>query len=481
LFRIASAQPSSPAFTDTGFAPLAVLPPDPQFDHVNMYWRWEMTPEAQAASFSLTTIGNSALEMQANAYANALVRITRGTGAGQERVILSNDAANLTVSAAWTTEPDATSYFVVSETSWRFGAKGSSSPIPIDVPERIGAGVQISARAANVNNEEASYAVSPLTRWVIGSSHGLASDSDVPPAPQFGVTGSATMGGGIDLGAIGFGGALNTTSITGGTYKFHLYDEINGAPPVALSAPVAATDTAIRAATPPASGAYIQIDGEVMLAGATDSGGNTTVQRGIHQTVAAAHALTSPIYLLTEKVIVVPFVKNFFGTPVSGNWKYSMQIPAVRIASAELFMTNSLGDGAVASIPLTDSNDNGLRTLAGGQYSFQVTGYLAYQTGAAPNVVVDATRVVGSIYGVLRSPSTGAGVTLQLNVNSVPYATVQFNAWDGQASTKAAACISGIVDGFGLPTLHPGDQISLDVVGVGTTNPGSDLTLVMLL
>jgi hypothetical protein len=126
----------------------------------------------------------------------------------------------------------------------------------------------------------------------------------------------------------------------------------------------------------------------------------------------------------------------------------------------------------VATIALTNSLDQGLRTLAGGQFSFQIAGYLAIQTGAAPNVIVDADRAVGDIYAVLRTPSGGAGVTLQLNLNGNPYTTVQF---------APGAAVSGVVSGFGLPVLHAGDQLSLDVVGVGTTNPGSDLTLVMRL
>jgi hypothetical protein len=336
----------------------------------------------------------------------------------------------------------------------------------------MGAGVEVSARAANVANQEADYALSPLTRWVIGESGGLAADSAVPPAPTFGVSPSQTLGGGLDLGAVAFTSLINTTSIVGGTYSFYFYDEINGPAPLALNAAVAATDTAIEFATAVASGALVQIDTEVVLAGTTDAGGNTTVQRGVQASVAAAHEVTALAYTLEEKVAIVPFVKNFFGSPASGDWKYSLQLPGVRLASAQLFMTNSLGDGAVSTIALTSTNDNGLRTLGGGQFSFQIAGYLAIQTGAAPDVIVDVNRVVGEIYAVLRTPSSGAGVTLQLNLNGNPYATIQF---------APGAATSGAVDGFGLPVLHAGDQLSLDVVGVGTTNPGSDLTLIMSL
>ncbi len=107
------------------------------------------------------------------------------------------------------------------------------------IPERVGAGIEISARAANVANQEADYALSPLTRWVIGESGGLAADSSVPPAPVFGVSPSQTLGGGLDLGAVAFTNLVNTTSVVGGTYRFHFYDEINGATPIALNAPVA--------------------------------------------------------------------------------------------------------------------------------------------------------------------------------------------------------------------------------------------------
>jgi len=133
LFRIASSQPPAVSFTDTGLPIQAILPPDPQFDHVNIYWRWELLPETAATSHSATTIGNSALQLATNQYTGATVRITRGTGAGQERPVKVNDGNTITVSSVWTPAPDATSFFVISEGSWRFGARGSASPIPISV------------------------------------------------------------------------------------------------------------------------------------------------------------------------------------------------------------------------------------------------------------------------------------------------------------------------------------------------------------
>jgi hypothetical protein len=147
-------------------------------------------------------------------------------------------------------------------------------------------------------------------------------------------------------------------------------------------------------------------------------------------------------------------------------------MPDVRVASVDLFMTNALGNGAVSVNPYTTTNDTGLRTNGGGQFSFQITGYLAIQTGAAPLVIVDADQSVRDMYAVLIGPPSGAGVTLEINRNGSAYATLQF---------AAGAAVSNVVSGFGLPALRAGDQLSLDVDGVGTTNPGSDLTVIMRL
>ncbi len=282
----------------------------------------------------------------------------------------------------------------------------------------------------------------------------------------------------LDLSAVSFQVLTNTRTIVAGTYSFYFYDELiaNALAPVALSASVALADTVVRFAAPVQPATFVQIDGEILLAGATDSAGNTTVQRGMLSTdpQTAAHDVTALAYPLTEKVAIVPFVKNFFGTLASGDWKYSLELPNVRLAAASLFMTNTLGAGAVNSVSFTGStNDQGLRTLSGGQFSFQISGYLAIQTVmATPAVIVDADHSVRDIYGILGTGSSGAGVTLQLNLNGTMYATVQFDE---------GATTSSTVAGFGLTILHAGDLLTLEVTGVGTMNPGSDLTLVMRL
>jgi hypothetical protein len=226
------------------------------------------------------------------------------------------------------------------------------------------------------------------------------------------------------------------------------------------------TDATIGLSSALAPGALIQIDAEVLQIGADG------VNRGMYTTTPAGHPVTAPVYLLDEKITIVPFIRNFFGSPASGDWKSTIDFPGIRLAAAQLFMTNSLGDGAITVNAYTSSIDQGLRTLSGGQLTFQVSGYLAIQTGAAPDLILDADHCVHDIYGVLRGAPSGAGTTLQINRNGAIWATVQFDL---------DAIVSAVTPGFGLPVLRAGDRLSLDIVGVGSNNPGSDLTAIIRL
>jgi hypothetical protein len=276
----------------------------------------------------------------------------------------------------------------------------------------------------------------------------------------------------LDLGAIAFSTLLNTVSIVAGTYTFHYYDEVNGVAPFVLASPIAAADTSIAFGATFEAGVLIQIEQEIVQVTGTNSDSSSAVARGAQGTVAVDHALPLSAYQLSENVVIVPFIKSFFGSPASGDWKYSIAVPDVRLASAELYMTNALGAGAVTVNPYTGTIDSGLRTLGGGQYSFQITGYLAIQTNAAPAVVVDADRSVRDIYGIVGTAPTGAAIVLQINRNGASYVTLQI---------PSGAAISNVVGGFGLPAIRAGDLLSLNITGVGTTVPGSDLTVVIRL
>jgi hypothetical protein len=68
-----------------------------------------------------STLTNSGKSWTTNQWTNYMVRITGGTGIGQTRVIASNTGTVLTVSSAWTTNPDATStYEITANEDWLY-------------------------------------------------------------------------------------------------------------------------------------------------------------------------------------------------------------------------------------------------------------------------------------------------------------------------------------------------------------------------
>lgn len=66
-----------------------------------------------ATAGGASTLTNSAKNWTVNQWTNFQVRITGGTGAGQVRKIASNTATALTTASEWTTNPDATSTYVI--------------------------------------------------------------------------------------------------------------------------------------------------------------------------------------------------------------------------------------------------------------------------------------------------------------------------------------------------------------------------------
>ena len=470
--RIAANQTLANTFTDTGLPVQPWAPPDPSFDHANFYWRTELQPPMNATIATANTIGNTTAEMSGTNYTGMIVRIMSGTGADQECTIVSNTATTLTVTPMWAAQPDATSLFVVAEAAWHFAATAKTSPVTFEIPNETGVTLHVQGRGANVNNLEGPPLLSTLTRWTIGG--GGATDTAAPPQPLFGLGVSPLASGTVELTGVSFASLTNTYSVTAGTLSIYYWDELVGATPYSLAAPMASTDTVVNLtpACAAVAGSFVQVEAEVMQVTAIESGGTQyQVSRGMHGTTAAAHAAQVGLYQLSSKVLVAPFPQDFFGSPLSGNWSYPIPLPNTKIASAELFVTNSLGNSPSSPANFTQSDDYGMRTLSGGQYSFQVQGFLAVDSNPAPNVVVEAAHAVDDIYAVVKQAPAGGPIQISISQNGSPYCTLTIP--DG-------GTISPSVDGFGLP-LQAQAQLSMAITAVGQSSPGSDLTVIIRL
>jgi hypothetical protein len=166
-------------------------------------------------------------------------------------------------------------------------------------------------------------------------------------------------------------------------------------------------------------------------------------------------------------------VRDFFGSPSSGSFSHTVYLPDARIASAELFVTNSRGKSETKTVAFTETADAGVRTMSGGQFSIQVEGALAVQSNAAPPLIVQDTHAVRDISAVVREAPTGGPIELRLRSDDAVYATL---------SIPANSTMSEVMGGFGLPALAAGSQIDLDIVSVGQgadSVPGRDLTVTL--
>jgi hypothetical protein len=476
LYRIASNQPINASYTDPGASPQPIGPPDANFDHANFYYRYEYAGPFLVTSFSSNTIGSTDMGAASLAYVGMVVRIIEGTGRGQERSISSNDQTTVTITSTWSVLPDATSTFVIAESSWRFAAVSANSPVQFELPYRTGTVIQISGRAANVHNQEGTPDLCPLTRWALGQEQ---PDAGVPGIPNFSV--AAPGGGELILYQIGFNDLTNTGSISTGTLQLFYWNELNTPSPYALAAALDATSTTLFLigvlALQPSN--IIQLGAELMTVLSVNATANTyTVVRGVLGSSASTHNAGDLVLHLGTSFVIVPFGANFFANRASINYLHSVSVPDVRISAAEFFVTNAFGDSQVNQICYTSDPEQGLRTLSGGQFSLQVSGYLATQQNAAPPLLIEASHAVRDIRATLSQAADGYIVNVDVLQNGTGYCSL---------TIQPNATTSNIFDGVSLPPLLNQGMLMINVTlqlpsgYSGALSPGRDLTVTIRL
>ncbi|HYP06756.1 MAG TPA: hypothetical protein VER03_11045, partial [Bryobacteraceae bacterium] len=471
LLRIATAEPVAAMWTDTGVEEELAAPPDANYYHANFYWRLELLPETDASVSSSGTIGSEALRMLPNEYRGKLACIIKGKGRGQERMISANNETVLTVSTPWTVEPDETSSFVVVEASWNFAALAETSPIVFRAPNREGAVIHLSGRAANVHDRECSYELSPLTRWTIG---GAAADVGVPAKPVFGLN---SPGQGVcEVSGLGFEDTQNTRSISTGSLTLHYWNELAGATTLTLAQACdeEADDVLVSAPGSIFVGSVLQIESEIVTVHAiSEDGLRLSIERGALESVPLAHSAAARVWHLQRKRFVLPFIRGIFGTPAAGSYSQMLTVPDIRIVAAELYVTNVRGNSQVGVTCYSDLTDGGLRTLSGGQFSMQIDGTLSVQSDAVPRLSIEAAHALRDLYAQVIEPSTGSPIEVRVTHDGEPYATLTI--------PPGEVLSDPVLDGLTLPPLQAGWKLGLDVTGVGNDRPGAGLTVTLRL
>ena len=116
-----------------------------------------------ASGGTSTTLVDASKLWSTNLWAGRPVSITAGTGVGQTSTVSSNTATTLTVSPAWTTTPDATSKYVILQTSTTLQDTTKSWHINIWTgrPVTITAGTGVGQTSTVSSNTKNTLTVSP--------------------------------------------------------------------------------------------------------------------------------------------------------------------------------------------------------------------------------------------------------------------------------------------------------------------------------
>ena len=476
LAQIAANQVIAATYVDAGDSDGFVSPPDENFSHANFYWRLELQGERAAGIATAASVGNAGLNMIPNEWRSKTVRIVSGRGMGQERRVERNSETTCVLSVAWGIVPDSTSKWVVVEPSWVRGSTTATSPAVFEVPNREGATIHVTGRSANANDRECLAELSPITRWRILGANAAQLDLDVAPTPSFSL--SSVGDGTIELHSIGFPTLVNTRTISAGTLVIRHWDELQSPSTLVLSQSVdEITDTIMVSLAGRLSvGQVFQIDGELLKVTAVSVGGDSVqATRGSHGSVIEIHDTGAVVYPLDQKTNILPFGRDFFGSPASGSFSYKCHLPGVRVAAADLVLTNGRGNSEVAKRSVTGTVDYGLRTLQGGQISLQVEGWLAIQEDATPPFMVESALAMRDVFAVVgEAPMLGA-IVLVLRQDEDQICTLTIPAGDS---------VSNVVGGFGLAPLRSGARLRLEVASVAQSaegTPGSDLTVTIRL
>lgn len=472
--RIGEVDASVTQFIDDGSQVATAGAPDENFDHAVGYWRWQKYPETQASVVTANSIGAAGLGLVVDGHRGDAVRISRGKGSGQERIVVSNTANVLTVDRPWDVLPDGTSRFTIAESTWRPAGEGKASPLRWEVPWRGGATLEATLRSANAQGREAEATASPIVSHQLSpSAGGGTGDQDVPPAPSFAV--SVRGDGTVEVGAIGFVSLVNTTSISDGLLRFYFVDETALPTGIFLSGDLTPSSTQLLVANDPtwAVDSFVQVGTEIVRIDHRVSAGQYSISRGELGTEAAAWAVNEKVYTLDEKSFSFAFSPGLFGGEGGGNWADTVALPQVRVAAGQLRMTNRLGTSGWFTQAFTLTTDRGLRTLNGGQIVLQIPGYQAIQVDAVPRVILDRDVVVRDVYARVGEAPRGTALQVQVLTDASVYADLVI---------AAGATTSNVVSGFDRAVLPAGTALGLSIVGIGqyvAGNPGRDLMVTL--
>jgi hypothetical protein len=271
--------------------------------------------------------------------------------------------------------------------------------------------------------------------------------------------------------------------VTSGTLQIFHWNELNSPSLSTLAVAIDELATTVQLTTvgPPVVpfiGQIIEIDQELMTVQPGSVPGNYNVVRGAFGSTAAAHVPIPTAYILhlDSSTIVAPFAQGFFENLASANYLHTLNLPDVRICAAQFYVTNAFGNSQASQIFYAD----GLRTLSGGQFSLQVSGYLATQQNAAPPLIIEASHAVRDMRATVTQPAIGYDICISILQDGVLYA--KLNIPDGHTVSDVDTNVLNLAPLAKESVLTMNVTLNVSLSGpAGLLSPGRDLTVTIRL
>ena len=314
-------------------------------------------------------------------------------------------------------------------------------------------------------------------------------DSDVPPQPFFGANPpNYAPAGYLELVGLSFPDVVNTKYIYSGTFSV-FYVEGNADAHLAAAMSSGDTTMTVDAWGSIATGDMLEVDGEIILIG-TKTGTLASVTRaqkwdGVSSAGApAAHSSGAELRKVETITRNENFPSGFFdgiGTPDVNplliNWTLDIPLPGTRALAADAVVMNPYGPSPTGTANWTHTTDNGIVIgSAGGSLgaTLQVDGTLAIGSNMAPIAALSADSTANGVAVYLKTAPTGAGLTLNIKLGGALWMALTVPAGNTTVvATTAQLAAAG--------QLTANTSITLDITAVGTTVPGSDLSVFLYL
>ena len=133
----------------------------------------------------------------------------------------------------------------------------------------------------------------------------------------------------------------------------------------------------------------------------------------------------------------------------------------------------SFSSGSTAKSSEVNTNFNTVAAAIVPTAIFTIDGTLPADTNVPPAIIVPKSLTIIKVYAYVKTAPTGASIIMDINKNG----TSIWNSTQANRITIAASSQNGTQTSFDTTALVEGDILTLDVDQVGSTIPGSSVTV----